>query len=51
MDLLSGISATSGALNAQRTRLDVIAQNIANARTTRGPDGLPYQRRVVSFEN
>jgi flagellar basal-body rod protein FlgC len=51
MDLLSGISATSSALNAQRTRLDVIAQNIANARTTRGPDGLPYQRRVVSFEN
>jgi flagellar basal-body rod protein FlgC len=51
MDLLSGISATSGALNAQRTRLDVIAQNIANARTTRGPDGRAYQRRVVSFEN
>jgi len=51
MDLLSGISATSGALNAQRTRLDIIAQNIANARTTRGADGLPYQRRVVSFEN
>ena len=50
MDLLTGISATSGALNAQRTRLDIIAQNIANARTTRGPDGLPYQRRVVSFE-
>jgi flagellar basal-body rod protein FlgC len=51
MDLLSGISATSGALNAQRTRLDVIAQNIANARTTRGPDGRAYQRRVVSFES
>ncbi len=51
MDLLSGITATSGALNAQRTRLDVIAQNIANARTTRGADGLPYQRRVVTFEN
>jgi len=51
MELLSGISATSGALNAQRTRLDVIAQNIANARTTRGPDGGAYQRRVVSFEN
>ncbi|MFA6286541.1 MAG: flagellar basal body rod protein FlgC [Opitutaceae bacterium] len=51
MDLIYGISSTSGALSAQRTRLDVIAQNIANARTTRGPDGLPYQRRVVSFEN
>ena len=51
MELISGIASTSSALNAQRTRLDVIAQNIANARTTRGPDGLPYQRRLVSFES
>lgn len=51
MELLTGIAATSGALNSQRTRLDIIAQNIANARTTRGPDGLPYQRRIVSFES
>lgn len=50
MDLLTGIEATSGALNAQRTRLDIISQNIANAHTTRGPDGQPYQRRIVSFE-
>jgi flagellar basal-body rod protein FlgC len=50
MELLTGIEATSGALNAQRTRLDIISQNIANAHTTRGPDGLPYQRRIVSFE-
>ncbi len=50
MNLLPGIAATSGALNAQRTRLDVIAQNIANAETTRGPDGHAYQRKVVSFE-
>ncbi len=51
MELLTGIAATSGALNAQRTRLDIIAQNIANANTTRGPDGRPYQRRIVSFES
>lgn len=50
MNLISGIDVTSGALNAQRTRLDVVAQNIANAQTTRGLDGLPYQRKVVSFE-
>jgi flagellar basal-body rod protein FlgC len=50
MDLISGISASSSALSAQRTRLDVIAQNIANSNTTRGPDGQPYQRRTVSFE-
>jgi flagellar basal-body rod protein FlgC len=51
MELLSGIAATSSALTAQRTRLDVIAQNIANAQTTRGPGGLPYQRHTVSFES
>ncbi len=50
MNLISGIDVTSGALNSQRTRLDVVAQNIANAQTTRGLDGLPYQRKVVSFE-
>ena len=50
MELISGIAATTGALSAQRTRLDIIAQNIANAHTTRGPDGKAYQRRTVSFE-
>jgi flagellar basal-body rod protein FlgC len=50
MNLISSLSLTAGALNAQKTRLDVVAQNIANAQTTLGPDGRPYQRRVVSFE-
>ncbi|AHF92939.1 flagellar basal-body rod protein FlgC [Opitutaceae bacterium TAV1] len=50
MQLLTGISASSSALNAQKTRLDIIAQNIANAHTTRGPDGRAYQRQTVSFE-
>lgn len=49
MNLISGIEVTAGALNAQKTRLDVVAQNIANAQTTRGADGAPYQRQVVSF--
>lgn len=50
MNLLSGIDITAGALNAQKTRLDMVAQNIANAQTTRTPNGGPYQRQVVSFE-
>ena len=50
MNLISGIDITAGALNAQRTRLDIVAQNIANAQTTRTPNGGPYQRAVVSFE-
>ena len=50
MNLISGIDVTAGALNAQKTRLDIVAQNIANAQTTRTPNGGPYQREVVSFE-
>ena len=51
MNLISGIDVTSGALNAQKTRLDIVAQNIANAQTTRTPNGGPYQRQIVSFES
>ena len=50
IDILSGIQSTSAALNAERTRMDVISENIANAHTTHGPDGKPYQRKVVVFE-
>ncbi len=50
IDLLSGVQSTTAALNAERTRLDVIAENIANAHTARGVDGKPYQRQVVVFE-
>lgn len=50
MNLISGIDITASALTAQKTRLDIIAQNIANAQTTRTPEGGPYKRQVVSFE-
>jgi len=50
MNLLSGIDVTTDALSAQKTRLDIVAQNIANAQPTRTPDGGPYKRQVVSFE-
>jgi flagellar basal-body rod protein FlgC len=48
---LSGIQNTVAALDAERTRLDVISENIANANTTHGVDGKPYQRKVVVFES
>ena len=51
VDLLPGIQATASALNAERIRTDVIAQNIANSMTTRGLDGRIYQRQKVVFEN
>ena len=50
INILTGIQNTSSALDAERTRLDVISQNIANAHTTHDVDGKPYQRRVVVFE-
>jgi len=51
IDILSGVQSTAAALDAERTRLDVISENIANADTTHGPDGKPYQRQQVVFEN
>ncbi len=50
LDLLPGINSTTAALNAERIRLDVVGQNIANLNTTHGPDGRPYQRQQVVFE-
>jgi len=49
ISLLPGIASTTAALNAERVRLDIISQNIANAQTTRGPDGQPYVRQQVVF--
>ena len=50
MNLIGGIDVTAGALSAQKTRMDIVAQNIANAQTTRTAAGGPYQRQIVSFE-
>ncbi|MCF7707892.1 MAG: flagellar basal body rod protein FlgC [Verrucomicrobia bacterium] len=50
MSVLNGIESSASALNAERVRLDIIAQNIANANSTSGPDGRPYQRREVMFQ-
>jgi len=47
---LTGIDSTASALSAERLRMEVITQNIANANTTRGLDGKPYQRQHVIFE-
>lgn len=50
MNLIPAVDVTASALAAEKVRLDVVSQNIANAHTTRGPDGEPYARKVVSFE-
>tara|TARA_B110000305_G_scaffold26241_1_gene23978 strand:+ start:819 stop:1229 length:411 start_codon:yes stop_codon:yes gene_type:complete len=49
MNLIPGVEATGSALYAEKLRLDVIAQNIANANTTNA-DGEAYKRKIVSFE-
>jgi flagellar basal-body rod protein FlgC len=50
LNILPGVQSTTAALNAERMRLDVISQNIANVNTTKTPDGKPYQRQHVVFE-
>jgi flagellar basal-body rod protein FlgC len=45
--LSAAITAAASALNAERTRIEVAVSNIANAESTRGPDGQPYRRRDV----
>jgi flagellar basal-body rod protein FlgC len=50
MKLLPGIESASSALQAERIRLEVIGQNIANANTTKTAEGGPYKRQLVQFE-
>jgi flagellar basal-body rod protein FlgC len=47
MSLFAGLRVSASALGAERLRLNVIAENIANAETTRTPEGGPYRRREV----
>jgi len=51
MNLISGINVTASALNAEKVRMDLVAENIANAHTTHDINGGAYQRKVVSFES
>jgi flagellar basal-body rod protein FlgC len=50
MDVAASLSISSSALQAQRLRMDVIAANLANAQSTRTPEGGPYKRRDVVLE-
>lgn len=49
MDLIPALTPSADALQANRLAMDVIAQNIANAHTTKGADGKAYQRQQVVF--
>jgi len=49
MGLFTTINTAATGLTAQRTRLDVIANNIANVNTTRTTEGGPFRRSRVVF--
>ena len=50
MSFLNSIDVSASGLTAQRLRLDIISQNIANVNTTRTETGGPYRRKTVIFE-
>lgn len=50
MGLLNSLRISASALMAQRLRMDVIANNVANMNTSRTADGTPYRRQSVVLE-
>ena len=50
MDLIQAFRISSSGLSAQRTKMNVVAENLANSETTRTADGGPYRRKMVVFE-
>ena len=51
MDLLNILQISASGLSAERTRLQTVSSNIANAQTTRTEEGGPYQRRLPVFQS
>jgi len=48
--LFRSLGVAASGLTAQRMRIDTVATNLANAQTTRTPEGGPYRRRIVLLE-
>ncbi len=49
MSFMNGMNVSASGMSAQRLRLDIISQNIANVSTTRDADGNVYRRKAVVF--
>ena len=47
MDFMTAFDISASGLSADRTRINTISMNLANAKTTRTPQGGPYRRRRV----
>ncbi len=50
MGMFDGYEISGDAMSAQRTKINTISANVANAQTTMTPDGGPYQKKSVIFE-
>ncbi|HWH93079.1 MAG TPA: flagellar basal body rod protein FlgC [Baekduia sp.] len=50
MGLFDAIDASGSGLSAERLRMDVTSENLANAQTTKGADGQPYRRKEVVLQ-
>ena len=49
MSMFSAFNINASGLTAQRYRMDIISENVANANTTRTADGTPYRRKTLVF--
>lgn len=49
MSIFNAYNISASGMTAQRFRSDIIAQNVANATTTRTEDGGTYRRKIVTF--
>lgn len=50
MSFFGSMDTAASGMTAQKLRLDIISQNLANVNTTRTAEGGPYQRKAVIFE-
>lgn len=50
MGLFTAFDINASGMTAERYRMDIISENLANMNTTRTEDGTPYRRKVVTFE-
>ena len=51
MGFFDGYNVSSSGMSAQRTRINVVSANIANAKTTHTAEGGPYKKQEVVFED
>ena len=51
MSLFSALGVSASGMDAQRQRAELLVENLANAETTRTPEGGPYRRKDVIFSS